>query len=175
MPIRTHNAKPISAEQIAGFFAVIEAIDTFCADLVSMPNKDRRRLPKMGSSSDNFCRALLALMDENRALLPANIDIDRALADLKSTDALRPCLLRMNQASRLLLDTDLALRNNIMDTALRGYRILKHSGDPGVLLRLKKEVGDRFERKSSKTAKTKRRASPTRRKTATSPTAADGA
>lgn len=133
MPVHTHIAKPLTAEQWAGFMAGMEAIEAFCADLVSLPNKDKRRLPKMGAMSSRFCRALLAIMDEQRGLLPSNLGLDQALADLKSSDALQPGLMRMQDAARLLFDTDLALRSNVMATALRGYRILKLSGDAGVL------------------------------------------
>lgn len=111
---------------------------------------DPRRLIKMGRGSEVFCHAAYRVMNENRHLMPPDIDVDEMGRDLASHDELATRRTRIDRLVQKLTDTDIALGSDIMATALRGYAQLKLSGKAAGLDSLRRELGKQFEKSPRK-------------------------
>src|SRR6185312_6223654 len=64
----------------------------------------------------------------------------------------RPVLLDLEQLVERLRDTETALGSDLMDTAVQGYSLLKHTGRNQGLDNLVKDLGVRFFRRSPSSA-----------------------
>lgn len=131
--------------------ATLETVDRALGELeihlgalLSLPPGERRGLTKMGDKSEAFCRQTLHVMQQNRKVVPASVDLDEAAADLSTVDALRPRLVRLQQLTDRMRDTEMALGSDVMSTALEGYALLKVAGKHQGLDTLRESLSARF-------------------------------
>ncbi len=88
------------------------------------------------------------MLGENPQLVPPNLNVADALADLNAREVLRPRLMRLRRLLERCDDTDFALGSDAMATAMWGYRLLQASGGRDGLESLRKELGARFTKRA---------------------------
>jgi hypothetical protein len=66
-------------------------------------------LKKMGQKSEAFCRQALTVLEQNPQMVPANVPLADAIADLNALEQLRPRMVRLSRLSERASDTDTAL------------------------------------------------------------------
>lgn len=136
----------LSDEDLAAADEAIATLRRVFAPLISLSNDEVRGLAKMGEKSEVFCRQTLAVLDANPQIVPPNLGLAEARADLAALDALRPRLTQLRQLTERASDTEVALGADIMATALEGYALLKVSGKDEGLKAVRKELGARWTR-----------------------------
>jgi len=136
----------LSNEDLAAADEAIATLRRVFAPLISLSNDEVRGLAKMGEKSEVFCRQTLAVLDANPQIVPPNLGLAEARADLAALDALRPRLTQLRQLTERASDTEVALGADIMATALEGYALLKVSGKDEGLKAVRKELGARWAR-----------------------------
>jgi hypothetical protein len=136
----------LSNEDLAAADEAIATLRRVFAPLISLSNDEVRGLAKMGEKSEVFCRQTLAVLDANPQIVPPNLGLAEARADLAALDALRPRLTQLRQLTERASDTEVALGADIMATALEGYALLKVSGKDEGLKAVRKELGARWTR-----------------------------
>lgn len=137
----------LSLEQVSAVVGALGVLEANLSGLISLTTPQKLQTPKMGDKSEFFCRQTLTVVGENRHVLPASVNIDDALADLRAREVLRPIVVRLTQLAQRASDTDLALGSDVMAMALHAYRALKVHGVGGGLEPLQKELSARFGRK----------------------------
>jgi hypothetical protein len=96
----------------------------------------------------------LHVLEQNPQIVPPNVPLADAIADMDALDQLRPRLIRLARLSERASDTEMALGSDVMVVALQGYSLLKLTGHAEGLEGLRQELGERF-------AKTSRQVQPT--------------
>lgn len=142
-----------AAEELTAVENAMTVIANFFANVNVLDAGVKRQAAQMGEKSEAFCRNTLMALTQNPGLVPPDLDVNAALADLKTRDLLGPFLLRLEQIYKRLVDADFALGADVMAVALQGYRQLKSMGRAAGLETLQREVGGRFARKSRVQAK----------------------
>lgn len=137
----------LTADDIAAIDSALATLETRLAALVELSAEDRRSLAKMGDKSEAFCRQTLIVLGQNRQIVPAELDLDEAEADLRHLDLLRPRFARLRQLTSRADDTEMALGSDILGAALDGYALAKVFGKGAGLDALKEVVGVRFSRR----------------------------
>jgi len=140
--------------QITAVNAALTELETQLAGLVSLSLPTKRSLRKMGPKSEAFCRQILRVLGENPQIVPPNVTLNDAQADLTALDALRPVMVRLTRLTDRAADTGIGLGSDVMAFALRGYSLLKLTGRSEGLEPLRQQLGSRF-------AKTARAPQPT--------------
>ncbi|MBK9657364.1 MAG: hypothetical protein IPO66_18730 [Rhodanobacteraceae bacterium] len=84
------------------------------------------------------------MLTENPQLVPPNLDVAEAVADLKARDVLRPRLMRLTRLLQRGNDTDFALGSDAMAVATRGYSLVKMVSDREGLTEIHRDLGSRF-------------------------------
>lgn len=139
----------LSSEQLSQAEQAITALEQALGGLVSLAPVDRRRLVKMGQKSEVFCRQTLRVLGQNPQVVPPGLDLAEAQADLLALDQLAPLLDRLQRLAERGRDTEMALGADVMDVALEGYGLLRVSGRQQGLDGLRKELSNRWNRRSS--------------------------
>ena len=139
--------------QLTAIDAALTELETQFAGLIAIGPAQRMTLKKMGPKSEAFCRQTLHVLEQNPQIVPPNIGLPDAAADLKAIDQLRPRMVRLAKLSERSSDTNVALGSDVMAAALEGYNLLKRSGKSEGLDSLCKDLGARF-------AKSPRQAAP---------------
>jgi len=134
----------LPAQDVADLDAAIATIRRVFAPLIALQPQQRRELTKMGDKSEAFCRQTLTVLAANPQMVPPNLGLAEAQADLASLDALRPRLLQLRQLLERADDTELALGSDVMHVALEGYALLKVSGKGEGLKSARRELSARF-------------------------------
>ena len=134
----------IPAADLADLDTALDTLRRVFAPFVSLQAAQRRELTKMGDKSEAFCRQTLSVLTANPQMVPANLGLREALADLAALDLLRPRLLQLRQLLERADDTELALGSDVMHVALEGYALLKVSGKGEGLKSARRELSARF-------------------------------
>lgn len=140
----------LSDAELSAIDSAIAELERLLSGLVALSASDKRRAAKLGEKSEYFCRETLRMLTENPQLVPPNLNLADALADLQARDTLRPRLMRLTRLLERGNDTDFALGSDAMAVALRGYSLVKTGNDREGLAQLRKDLGTRF----SKTRRT---------------------
>jgi len=130
--------------QLTAVDSALTELEAQLAGLIAFPNK--RAYKKMGNKSEAFCRQTLHVLEQNPQIVPANLGLADAVADLNGIEQLRPRLVRLARLSERASDTRFALGSDVMAAALEGYNLLKRSGKSEGLDSLRQELGSRFTR-----------------------------
>lgn len=144
----------LSAQDITDLDAALATLQRVTAPMPTLRPQQRRNLLKMGDKSEALCRQTLGVLDANPQIVPPNMDLSEARADLGALDTLRPRLQQLQQLAERLDDTVLALGSDVITTAMEGYGLLKVSGRDEALNIARKDLSIRFRSRSAKPAKT---------------------
>jgi len=134
----------LTAADLTDIDAALGVIETRLAGLIALPTNQKISLKKMGPKSEAFCRQALHVLEQNPQIVPPNLGLADALADLNAIEQLRPRMVRLARVSERAFDTNLALGSDVMAAALEGYNLLKRSGKAEGLDSLRKELSARF-------------------------------
>jgi hypothetical protein len=130
--------------QLTAVDAALTALETQLAGLIALEPGKRMSLKKMGPKSEAFCRQTLRVLEQNPQIVPPNVAVPDAIADLNAIEQLRPRMVRLSRLSARASDTDVALGSDIMSVALQGYGLLKLTGRSEGLDSLRKDLSTRF-------------------------------
>jgi hypothetical protein len=139
----------LTAEQLALVDQALTQMETELDGLIALSARQRRSLRRMGDKSEAFCRQALRVLQQNPQMVPPNVPVADAVADLNALDQLRPRMIRLARLSERAADTDAALGSDVMTVALQGYSLLKLTGRSEGLEPLRRELKGRF-RKSAR-------------------------
>jgi hypothetical protein len=138
--------------QLTAVDAALTELETQLAGLIALPPPKKRSLKRMGQKSEAFCRQALRVLEQNPQIVPANVPLAEAIADLNALEQLRPRMIRLSRLSERASDTDVALGSDVMAVALQGYSLLKLTGRTEGLEPLRQELGVRFTKASRRAA-----------------------
>ena len=130
--------------QLTAVDAALAELEKQLADLIVLSQAQKKSLRRMGQKSEAFCRQALRVLDQNPQIVPPNVPLADANADLQALDLLRPRLVRLSRLSERAADTEIALGSDIMSVALQGYSLLKLTGRAEGLEPLRRELSERF-------------------------------
>ena len=136
----------LSAQDLADVDAALATLRRVFTPMIALRPEQRRELYKMGDKSEAFCRQTLSVLAANPQMVPPNLGLAEAQADLAALDALRPRLLQLRQVVERVDDTEMALGSDIMAISLEGYRLLSVSGKGEALKSARRELSTRFAR-----------------------------
>ena len=139
----------LTADDYAAIDQAIATLEGHLSGLIQLGVDERRGLVRMGDKSEAFCRQTLALMTENRGLVPADVGLDEAINDLNQLDLLRRRTIRLRQLAGRCEDSETALGSDVMSASLEGYALMKVLGKGSALEGLRQEISARFNRKSA--------------------------
>ena len=139
----------LTAEDYTAIDQAIATLEGHLSGLIELGADERRGLVRMGDKSESFCRQTLALMTENRGLVPADVGLDEAINDLNQLDLLRRRTIRLRQLAGRCEDSETALGSDVMSASLEGYALMKVLGKGSALEGLRQEISARFNRKSA--------------------------
>ena len=134
----------LSAQDLADVDGAIATLRRVFSPLIALQPSQRRDLYKMGDKSEAFCRQTLSVLAANPQIIPPNLNLAEAQADLAALDQLRPRLMQLEQLVERADDTALALGSDIITVALEGYGLLKVSGKSEALKGARKDLSARF-------------------------------
>ena len=134
----------LTAQDLADLDGALETMRRVFASLVTLQPQQRRDLMKMGDKSEVFCRQTLTLLTANPQIVPPNLGLAEAQADLAVLDQLRPRLMVLRQLLEKADDTEMALGSDIIGVALEGYGLLKVSGKDEGLKAARRELSARW-------------------------------
>ncbi len=137
----------LTAEQLTAVDAALTTLETNLQGLIALSASQRRTVLRMGEKSETFCRQALRVLQQNPQMVPANVGLADAVADLEALDQLRPRMVRLSRLSARAADTDIALGSDVMTVALQGYSLLKLTGQTEGLEPLRREMRTRFSRR----------------------------
>ncbi|KGQ19766.1 hypothetical protein LF41_2268 [Lysobacter dokdonensis DS-58] len=140
----------ITPEQQATVLQALAQIEAVLKDLITLAPPQRKKMKYMGSKSVDFTRTTIRTASSNPDVLPPNLDIAGAEADVAALDMLLPIMERVSQLSQRIDDTVAALGSDSFATARKAYAQLKLSGLAAGLEGLVKALGGTFARPSRK-------------------------
>ena len=143
----------LSPADLEAITKAIETLEEKHAGLIELSVDERRSLTKMGDKSEAFCRQTLILLDKNRQIIPAELDLDEALDDMRALDMLRPLLARLRMLLHRGDDTEMALGSDMLAAALDGYAIAKVFDKGAGLDELRAAMSVRFGRNGKRKTK----------------------
>ena len=73
----------------------IGVIEEVFASFVQLSAEQVRKLNKMGSMSEHFCRQTLAVLEQNQGILPPDFDLGEVQRDMLAFETLRPRMRRI--------------------------------------------------------------------------------
>jgi hypothetical protein len=138
----------LSAQDLADLDGAIDVLRRVLTPLIALQPAQRRELNKMGDKSEAFCRQTLTVLAANPQMVPPNLGLAEAQADLLALEQLRPRLLQLRQLVERADDTEMALGSDIIGVALEGYGLRKVSGKGEGLKTARRELSARFAKSS---------------------------
>jgi hypothetical protein len=141
--------------QLVAIDSALTELETQLSGLVALTTSNKRRAAKLGEKSEFFCRQALQMLSENPQIIPPNLDVAEAVADLQARDRLRPRLIRLSRLLERGNDTDFALGSDAMAVAVQGYALLKVVGRSEGLESMRKTLGSRFSKSRKATPEEK--------------------
>jgi len=73
--------------QLTAVDAALTELETQLSGLIALPIEQKRSLKKMGEKSEAFCRQALRVLEHNPQMVPSNLALADAVADLATLDA----------------------------------------------------------------------------------------
>ena len=134
----------LSVQDLADVDAAIATLRRVFAPMIALQPGQRRELYKMGDKSEAFCRQTLSVLAANPQMVPPNLGLSEAQADIAALDALRPRVQQLQQLVERAEDTETALGSDIIAVALEGYGLLKVSGKGEALKGARQALSARF-------------------------------
>ena len=135
-----------TADDMAAIAAAIATLEEKLSGLIELSVDERRGLNKMGDKSEPFCRQTLIVLAKNPQILPVELNLAEAEADLRNLDLLRPQFARLRQLVAKADDTEMALGSDVLAAALDGYALAKVFNKGVALVALKEMMSGRYGR-----------------------------
>jgi len=135
--------------------AVLDAINTIRTKLpflIDLSPEERQTLPKMGDKSRGFVSQALEVATQNTDILPRSFDVEEMRKDVELLVALAPVLAALAQLNELVDDTVVAVGSEAYAAALLIYQYARAAGKGAALDTALDSLGQRFARKSHKSA-----------------------
>lgn len=137
----------ITKEQQLTVLALIAQILQILDGLISLDVDDRRSLINKGPGSDRFVRIILLALQQNPGVVPRNMDLTEAHADMDALDMLEPIVAALLQLTARVEDTKTALGSDLMVMANKGYALLQANGNVDGLEEVLNEASYRYKRR----------------------------
>jgi hypothetical protein len=139
----------LTEAQVANVDTALAMLENELSGLIALSAPDKRRMRRMGTKSESFSRQALQVVSQNPQMIPANIGVGDAIADLKLLDQLRPRMTRLARLYERANDTDAALGNDIMTVAVQAYGLLKLTGRSEGMDTLRRDLSGMLRKKRS--------------------------
>jgi hypothetical protein len=120
--------------------------------LLSLTAEERKALPKMGDRNLPFVKKALELATQNPDFLPRSFDIDELRKDVELFEAMAPLVMAFLQTQDLINDTHTVIGSEAYAAALQVYNYAKVTDNVAGMESLVEDLGQRFNRKSKKSA-----------------------
>jgi hypothetical protein len=143
----------ITPDQLTAFDNGLTQIEAAVVWALALSPEQRKSLKRMGEKSESFCRQALNIAGQNPQIVPPNVPVAKAAANLATLDEIRPRALRLARLVERLADTDTALGNDIMKVSLNTYRQLKLCGQAEGLEPMRRDLGGLFAKASRPAAR----------------------
>ena len=140
----------LTDEELAAIDVALEALENNLKGLIALSASQRKGMVKMGRKSEAFCRQAVIVFTQHPDVLPRNFDVERFRRSLETLDALRPRLSRISRLHERSVDSQMALGSSLMSNALDGYKVMKIAGVGQGLDAMRRMLGARFNRVSSR-------------------------
>lgn len=128
--------------------ALLDQIESLLTGLITLP--DRTGLLMMGPKSERYVRGSVELGQQNAGLIPPDVDLAGAVADLEARDRMMRITNRLKLLTTKCEDTTDALGSDLMVVSNIIYAILKVLGKASGLDEAFKELGYRWARGKKK-------------------------
>lgn len=93
-------------DQLKAVDAALTELETQLGGLIVLTVAQKRSMRRMGEKSEAFCRQTLRVLAQNPQMVPSNISVTGADADLLAMEHLRPRMLRLARLSERAVDTE---------------------------------------------------------------------
>ena len=140
----------ITQEQQTTSLALVKQVSETLTGTVTLDPDERRALTLMGAGSDRFVRIVLLALQQNPDIVPRNLDVAEATADLAALDMILPIIATVQQLLARLEDTRTALGSDLMHVANRGYALMQANGSAGGLEEALNEASYRYAKRRRK-------------------------
>jgi len=125
---------------------LVRAIPDRLKGLISLPPSQVRN-KRMSTKEEGRARAMLRALQQNPSMVPADLDVVGALADMEAMDRLTIIDDELQRVAAQVRDTRIALGMDIMDVVSVGYGLSKTFGAKRGLGAFVHEMSARFGRK----------------------------
>src|SRR5690242_854198 len=95
----------ITPEQVAAVMEALAVIEEQLKALITLTPAQRKKMTFSGAKTVDFTRTTIRAASNNPDVLPRNLDIAEAQADIAALDALTPILERVQALAQRLQDT----------------------------------------------------------------------
>lgn len=143
-----------TGEKLIAIATTFATLEEQLSDLQPLTPEQKKQLRTMGPKTEAFCRQALSAMAQNPHIVPPNVPLAEAQADLLAIDQLRPILQRLTRLFERAMDTHHALGSDVLAVALQGYKQLKVNGKAEGLQQVRRDLSGLLNR-SKRTAKEK--------------------
>lgn len=138
----------VTPEQRQAAAAGIAQVKAVLPPLAKLQPGELRELHGFGAKNEVFARGILRALQAHPHVVPANLDVPGAQADVDALDALRPLLEAVRLLHAELEDTVALLGHDVMDFAYDGYQQLKLAGSADNSLDgMRRDIGAQFNRR----------------------------
>ena len=132
---RMSNQNKVSAELteaiVAEILAAFTTIRTKMPFLISLTDEDRAHLPHIGDKSAEALNQTLQFVNQFPEALPATFSIPEFKKDATLFNPLQSVVMASNEANRIINDTDLGLRSDLLLAILDVYAFAKANNRNG--------------------------------------------
>lgn len=126
--------------------SMIQAIPDRLKGLISLPPSQIRN-KRMSAKEEGRARSMLRALQQNPSMVPADLDVPGAQADMEALDRLTIIDDELQRVAAMVHDTRVALGMDIMDVVSVGYGLSKTFGAKRGLGGFVQEMSARFGRK----------------------------
>lgn len=136
----------LSEQDLADIDGALSTLRRVMAPFIVLSGEQRREINKLGPKSVDFVDQTLTVLRNNPQIVPPNLGLAEAEADLATLQQLRPRLQVLRQLTERADDTEMALGSDVIGVAYEGYRLLAVSGKSESLKSARRELSQRFSR-----------------------------
>lgn len=134
---------------------VMQAIATIqqtLSFLINLSQEERRSLPKLGDKTRIFIQKAMEVVNQNSEFMPRSFEVANMQREVDLYEGLYPILLAIAKLHELVDDTYVAAGNEAYTSARTVYSSAKVNGRGMGVDAVVDELGQRFSRKSRKSA-----------------------
>jgi hypothetical protein len=132
--------------QLDAIDGALDILDANFDGLIALAAVQRRRIYKMGSNSEPFCRQAVMVLAQNPQIVPPTLDVEQAQADLVALEQLRTRSIRLKRLMERIDDSEMALGSDVLAVARTGYKLIQVVGAQHGLGPALRELEPRFQR-----------------------------